>query len=48
METRKLCASCRIKKCLAMGMTPELIRKEYKRKKSHLNVQLTHNEPVCI
>lgn len=36
-----------MKKCLAMGMTSELIRKEYKRKKSSSVNQSSHNEMVC-
>ncbi len=26
--TRKVCAACRLGKCLSVGMSPELIRKE--------------------
>lgn len=28
VATRKLCTACRLTKCLAVGMSPELIRKE--------------------
>lgn len=37
IETRKFCAPCRLNKCLAMGMSSELIRKDYERKKSETN-----------
>lgn len=28
MLTRKVCAPCRLRKCLAVGMSPDLIRKD--------------------
>ncbi|CAF4750987.1 unnamed protein product, partial [Rotaria socialis] len=31
VETRKCCTSCRLVKCLAVGKSPKLIRKEYRR-----------------
>ncbi|CAF1096342.1 unnamed protein product [Rotaria sordida] len=33
VQTRKYCMSCRLAKCFAMGMSTELIRKEYRRSK---------------
>ena len=28
MLTRKICTACRLNKCLAVGMSPDLIRRE--------------------
>lgn len=53
IETRKNCTACRFAKCLAVGMIPELIRKEdfhekyrtlYRSRKKTLSKQIV----VCI
>ncbi len=51
MLTRKTCAACRLAKCLAIGMSPDLIRREdiaaTKRKSNAIkNEELT--VMVCI
>ncbi len=35
MQTRRNCASCRLAKCLLMGMSPDLIRKEEKQTRKY-------------
>ena len=51
MLTRKVCTACRLKKCLAVGMCPELIRKEdlcgMKRKSTSIKTE-ENSRIVCL
>lgn len=50
MLTRKVCTACRLKKCLAVGMSPDLIRKEdvYAMKRKLTPIKLEDNtRNVC-
>jgi hypothetical protein len=53
MLTRKLCSACRLDKCLAVGMSSDLIRKEdltrMKRKSSTSNLEdLVVYQPMMV
>jgi hypothetical protein len=53
MLTRKLCIACRLDKCLAVGMSSDLIRKEdltrMKRKSSTSNLEdLVVYQPMMV
>lgn len=44
MLTRKVCAACRLTKCLAVGMSPYLIRKEAQTGTKRKSIELDQQE----
>ncbi|CAF1237877.1 unnamed protein product [Adineta steineri] len=46
INTRRNCTACRFAKCLLMGMSPDLIRKEVQERKKHLQTRDTHTNQV--